>query len=118
MPLAPMRLLRQLMLSRMAAQAPKSLYPPSLVEKSESEDFAGKVAYFVPPALEWNGHGWEQEVIVSQGTRIKFVDAVIGVFYFETPIPSEVQPDWVMIIRDAFVEDGGMIASTSGQSGS
>jgi hypothetical protein len=110
MPLAPMRILKQLLSDRMACQAPKS-DPVRLVEKSESEDFSGKIAYFMPPALEWNGDGWSQQFVANEGIRISFVDGVIGMFYFEKPIPPEVKEDWIMIIRDYFIDNGGIIAA-------
>jgi hypothetical protein len=110
MPLAPMRLLKQLLSNRMACQAQKSDLI-RLVEKSEYEDFSGKIAYFLPPALEWNGDSWSQQFVANEGIRISFVDVVIGVFYFEKPIPPEVKEDWILVIRDCFVDNGGTIAA-------
>jgi hypothetical protein len=86
MPLDPMLILKQMEADRRAC----------FVQKSECGDFAEKFAYFVPPV---------SVVSLNKGIRISSVDAVIGMIYFDAPIPPDVKEGWVMIVRDCFIVD-------------
>jgi len=62
-----------------------------IASDGEPTDYVGKSAYFCPPGAE--------TIMDAIGVvRVKSYDAVSNQFYFDGPIPEQVDRDWLMVV--------------------